>query len=161
MKTSRIPLIAAATLAAALAFGATAPTPPTPAQIAANQVAHLTRLLSLESGQQATATTLFTTAATTIAGLHTSLQTAQTSLKTAIENDDATALQTLTSQIGTLVGEEALARATAEAGLYAVLSSSQKATYDELLTAPGHGGPGGPAGPGGFGGPGGGGPWNH
>ena len=57
------------------------PTPPTPAQIVANQVARLTKLLDLNSTQQASATTIFTTEQTALAALRTSMQTARTALR--------------------------------------------------------------------------------
>jgi Spy/CpxP family protein refolding chaperone len=124
-------------------------TPPTPAQIVSNQVARLTKLLDLTSTQQASATTIFTTEQTALATLRTSMQTARTALQTAIKSNDAAAIGTESTQIGTLTGEEVLAQSTAGAALYAILTADQQAKYDTL-------GPlgGGPAGFGGPGGPG-------
>ncbi len=134
------------------------PTPPTPAHMVANQVTRLTKLLDLNSTQQASATTIFTTEQTTLATLRTSMQTARTALKAAIKSDDTATIGTEATQIGTLTGEQVLAQATASGALYALLSADQQSKYDTL--GPLGGGPGG--GPGGFGGPGGpGGPGPH
>jgi hypothetical protein len=126
-------------------------TPPTPAQIVANQVARLTTLLTLTTAQQAAATTIFTTEQTALSGLRTSSETARTALQNAVEANDGSAIATQSSQIGDLTGQQVLAQATANAAFYALLTSSQQTTY-KALGGPGagRGGPGGP-GPGGFG----------
>jgi len=128
------------------------PTPPTPAQIAANLVARLTKLLDLTSAQQTQATTIFTTEQTALAPLRTSIHTAQTTLQTAIKSNDTATIGAQSTQIGTLNGEEVLAQATASAAFYAILTPDQQSKYDTL--GPMIGGPGGPGGFGGFGGPG-------
>lgn len=130
----------------------TPPTPPTPAQIAANQVARLTTLLDLNSTQQASATTIFTTEQSTLATLRTSMQTARTALQTAITSDDTTTIGTESTQIGTLTAQEVLAQASASAAFYAILTADQQSKYSTL--GPLGGGPGGFGGPGGPGGPG-------
>lgn len=128
-------------------------TPPTPAQIVANQVARLTKLLDLNSTQQASATTIFTAEQTTLATLRTSMRTARAALQAAIKVNDVNTIGTEATQIGVLTGEEVQAQATASAAFYAILMGDQQTKYDTL-------GPlgGGPGGPGGFGGPGPGGP---
>ena len=70
----------------------TTPTPPTPAQIAANIVARLTTLLDLTSSQQTSATAIFITDATTDQSLQTQMQAAQTALQTAITSDSTTGI---------------------------------------------------------------------
>jgi Spy/CpxP family protein refolding chaperone len=142
----------AATSMLITAQSTTQPTPPTPAQIAANQVARLTKLLDLTSTQQASATTIFTTEQTTLATLRTSMQTARMALQTAITSNDTATIGTDATQIGTLTGEEVLAQATAAAAFYAILTADQQAKYETL--GPLGGGPGGFGGPGGPGGPG-------
>lgn len=151
-------ILAATALMAAIvtlapAQTSTPPTPPTPAQIAANQVARLTKLLDLSASQQTSATTIFTTEQTALAALRTSVQSARTSLQAAIKINDTNAIGTQATQIGTLTGEEVQDRATADGAFYAILMADQQTKYDTL-------GPlgGGPGGPGGFGGPGGPGP---
>src|SRR5271154_3605550 len=93
---------------------ATPPTPPTPAQIVANQVARLTKLLDLTSTQQASATTIFTTEQTALATIRTSMQTARTALETAVKADDTATIGTEATQIGILTGEQVLAQGTAD-----------------------------------------------
>ncbi len=122
--------------------------PPTTAQIVANQVSRLTKLLDLTSTQQASATTIFTTEQTALATVRTNMQTARKALQTAIKSDDTATIGTEATQIGTLTGEEVLAQATASGAFYAILTTEQQSKYETL-------GPlGGPGGPGGFGGPG-------
>jgi Spy/CpxP family protein refolding chaperone len=125
----------------------TAPTPPTAAQIVANQVARLTKLLDLTSAQQASATTIFTTEQTALAGIRTSMHTAHTALETAIKSDDTATIGTEAAQIGTLTGQEVLAQATAAGAFYAILTPDQQTKYETL--GPLGGGPGGFRGPGG------------
>ena len=124
-------------------------TPPTPAQMVANQVARLTKLLDLTAAEQTAATAIFTTEQTALAAVRTNMQTARKALQTAIKTDDTATIGTQATQIGTLTGEEVLAQATASGAFYALLTSEQQTKYETL-------GPlgGGPAGPGGFGGPG-------
>jgi Spy/CpxP family protein refolding chaperone len=131
----------------------TTSTPPTTAQIVANQVARLTKLLDLTSAQQTQATTIFTTEQTALATYRTSVDTDRTALQTAIKSNDTATIGTESTQIGTLTGQEVLAQATASAAFYAILTADQQSKYDTL-------GPmmGGPDGRGGFGGPGGPGP---
>jgi Spy/CpxP family protein refolding chaperone len=124
----------------------TPPTPPTPAQMVTNQVTRLTKLLDLNSTQQASATTIFTTEQTALATIRTSMKTARTALQTAIKSNDTTIIGTQAAQIGSLNGQEVLAQATAAGAFYAILMPDQQAKYDTL-------GPLG-GGPGGFGGPG-------
>ena len=145
---------------AILAFGpllghaqTTPPTPPSASQMVANQVARLTKLLDLNTTQQASATTIFTTEQTALATLRTSLQTARTALQTAVKSNDTATIGTDATQIGTLTGEEVLAQAMAAGAFYAILTADQQTKYDTLGPAAG--------GPGGFGGPGGGGPGPH
>jgi hypothetical protein len=129
----------------------TPPTPPTPAQIAANIVSRLTTLLDLTSAQQASATTIFTTAQTTLATVATNLQTAQTALQTAVQAASSSGVTTAANQIGSLTTQQVLANANADLAFYAILSATQQTKY-ATLQPPGQGGPGGP-GPGGPGGP--------
>jgi Spy/CpxP family protein refolding chaperone len=126
----------------------TPPAPPTPAEMAANQVARLTTLLDLTGAQQNTATTLFTTDYTAQATIATSLQTAQTALQTAVLANDTKGIGAAAAQIGTLTGQQVLADATADAAFYAILTTDQQTKY-ATLKQPGVGGPGGQGGPGG------------
>ena len=124
-------------------------TPPTAAQRIANRVAHLTTLLTLNAGEQAQATTIFTAEQNALSGVMTNMRTARTALKAAVQKNDQAAIAAQAAQIGSLVTQETQAQATAEAAFFAILDSTQQAKFNELHS-PGFGG-----GPGGFGGPGG------
>ena len=158
---NRVPkAVALATLMAALAFSqttATPPSPPTIAEIVANQVAYFTTLLDLTSDQQTQAATIFTTEQTALQALQTSMQTAQTALQTAITANSG--LSAAATAIGSLTAQQVLAQATGGAAFYAILTSVQQTKYTQLNNPP-QGGPGqgsgqgpGPGGPGGQGGP--------
>ncbi len=146
---TRFLLISAAGTSLLLAQGSgTPPSPPTPATIAQHRVNALTARLGLSSAQQTEALGFFTTAATTDAGLQTQLKTARQSLKTAIEANNSTNISTLTTEIGSLTAQIALADATAEAQFYQILTSTQQTAFSQ---GPGLGG--GPGGSGFGGGP--------
>jgi Spy/CpxP family protein refolding chaperone len=143
-------LTAAALMAFTSMLASAQPTPPTPAEMVADQVARLTKLLDLTSTEQASATTIFTNEQTALATLRTSLRTARTSLQTAIKSNDTGTIGTEAAQIGTLTGQQVLAQATADGAFYAILTADQQSKYDTLgpLGGGGRGGPGGPGGPG-------------
>jgi hypothetical protein len=151
MKRTIVQLALATALSAS--FLAAQPTPPTPAQIAANRVARLTTLLDLTTAQQSTATTIFTTAATANQALMTQMQTAQAALKTAVTSNSG--ITAAAATIGSLTTQQIEADASAEAAFYAILTADQKTKYATLPMGFG-GGPGGRGGrgPGGPGGPG-------
>lgn len=138
----------------ALAMGSqaqtTTSTQPTIAQIVADRVARLTKLLTLTTAQQATATTLFTTEETAEVAIKTSMTAAQTALHTAILKNDTAGIATAAAQIGTLTQQDAVADATAEAGFYVILTTDQQTKYATLNDAgfDGHGGGGPGGGPG-------------
>lgn len=132
-------------------------TPPTPAQIVANQVARLTKLLDLTTTEQASATTIFTTEETALAAIRTSMHTARTALQADIKSGNTADITTQAATIGSLTTQEVEAQATASASFYAILTADQQSKY-ETLGPLGPGGPGGPGGrgpggpgPGGFG----------
>jgi Spy/CpxP family protein refolding chaperone len=143
MKQNILRAVLAAAFSASFLCSQTA-TPPTPAEIAANQVARLTTLLDLTGAQQITATGIFTTEQTTLATIATSLQTAQTALQTAVLKN--TGIAAAATQIGNLTGQQVLAQATADAAFYAILTTDQQTKY-ATLQPPGQGGPGGQGGP--------------
>ncbi len=107
-------------------------TPPTPAQMAQHEVDRFTTLLSLNSTQQEQATTIFTAAATTSQGLHTSERTTHQALEAAIKANDASAIQQAATQSGQLSGEMTLARATAQAKFMEILTPDQKTKFEAL-----------------------------
>jgi Spy/CpxP family protein refolding chaperone len=108
------------------------------------RVATMTTLLSLNTGQQAQATSLFANARTAAKGIQTNMRTAQTSLSAAIKKNDVASIETLTAQIGTLHAQNLAIQAKSEAAFYATLSADQQAKYDTLHHGGmGFGGPGG------------------
>jgi Spy/CpxP family protein refolding chaperone len=125
----------------------TAHTPPTPAQIVANQVARLTKLLDLTPAQQTSATEYFTTEETALATVRTSLHTAHTAIQADIKSGNKADIVTQATAIGTLTATEVQAQATADAEFYAILTGDQQSKYESLGRG-GFGGPGGPGGPG-------------
>lgn len=147
MNRNLLHVVAAGTLligAAVAQTSTTTRTPPDPATMAANQVARLTKLLTLTTAQQAQATTIFTAAAISQTSVRTGQQTAQASLQTAITKNDTATIDTVTAQIGTLTGQQVDISSKAQAAFYAILTADQQTQYSAL---PGHGGPG--SGPGG------------
>jgi len=152
MKRRNFTGLAMLAVSASLAFAQSGThTPPTPAQMVANQVARLTTLLTLTTAQQASATTIFTAEQTALSGLRTSMDTAHTALTTAVEANDAAGISAAATQTGSLTSQEVLARGTAEAAFYAILTPAQQTTY-KALGGPGEGPGGGRGGPGGRGG---------
>ena len=140
----------------------TPPTPPTAAEMVANRVARLTKLLDLTSTQQAQATAIFTAQQTALAGVMTSMDTARTALKSAVDTNNAGGIDAAAEQIGTLTAQQIQGQSKAEAAFFAILTPDQQSKYNELRPGPGNGmgGPGGMGGgrggPGGMGGMGGG-----
>jgi Spy/CpxP family protein refolding chaperone len=124
-------------------------TPPSAAQMVANQVSRLTTLLTLTATQQSQATTIFTTEHTAISGLWSSMKTAHTALKTAVEANDVATIGTVSTQIGSLTAQEVQAHGVADAAFYALLTADQQTKYASLrhggMDGFGmHRGPGGP-----------------
>jgi Spy/CpxP family protein refolding chaperone len=112
-------------------------------------VATMTTLLSLSSGQQAQATSIYANARTASKDIQTNMRTAQTSLSAAIKKNDVGGIETLAAQIGTLQAQSLAIQSKAEAAFYAQLTAEQQTKYETLHTGGfgGHGG--GPGGPGG------------
>jgi hypothetical protein len=127
----------------------TAHTPPTTAQIVADHVARLTKLLDLNAMQQTEATEYFTTEQTTLASVRTAMHTARTAIQADIKSGNTTDIATQAGTIGSLTTKEVEAEATASAAFYAILSQEQQTKYETLgPLGGGFGGPGGPGGPG-------------
>lgn len=118
------------------------PTPHSPAQMAANRVTRLTKLLDLTSAQQTTANGIFATEATAVAGLAASSRAAQSVLQAAVLRNDSAAITSAAGQIGSLTTQRVLAQATANAAFYAILLPDQQSKYATLEPL-GVGGPGG------------------
>lgn len=112
-------------------------------------IATMTTLLSLSSGQQAQATTLYANARTSSKDIQTNMRTAQTSLSAAIKKNDLGQIEALSAQIGTLHAQNLAIQSKTEAAFYSTLSTEQQTKYDTLHRGGFGGGPGGPGGPGG------------
>jgi Spy/CpxP family protein refolding chaperone len=137
-----------ALLAATLAFGQTAGTPPSPATIAQMRVNQLAQSLNLTDAQKASALSIFTSSITNSQTIQTSLRTNQQSIADAIKKNDSASIDALAAASGVLQGKALAINAKADAAFYALLTTDQKAIYDAMP----HGGPGGPGGgPGGRG----------
>jgi len=121
-------------------------TPPTPAQIVADQVARLTKLLDLTPAQQTSATEYFTAEEATLAAVRTSLHTARTALQADIKSDNKADIANQAKTIGGLTAQEVEAQATADAEFFAILSQDQQSKYESLGVRGAFGGPGGPGG---------------
>ena len=129
--------------AAPFAFGQTTHTPPTPAQMVANQVARLTKLLTLTTAQQAEATTIFTTEESALAPISANLKTARTALKAAVQANESGTISAQASTIGALTTQEVQAQSTANAAFYAILTPAQQTIYNQRGARGGGGGRGG------------------
>jgi hypothetical protein len=148
--------IAAGALSAALMmaqgpgpFGVmTSSTPPDPATMVANQVARLTKLLTLTTSQATEATTIFTAAVNSITPLQTTLSTDWQSMQTAVQSNSTATIDSLSASIGTLTGQITDIQNKADAAFYATLTSTQQTTLNaaggRFGGGPGGGGPGGP-----------------
>jgi hypothetical protein len=100
--------------------------PPDAATIVAREVSFLTTLLTLSTGQQTQATTIFTNALNSITPIQTAIATAQTALATAVKANDTAGITTQATAIGTAQGQIAAIQAKADAAFYALLTSDQK-----------------------------------
>ncbi len=117
--------------------------PPTAAEIIAREVQMLTRFLTLDAGQQATATTALTNAQAQVALNAATLKTDRGLLVDAIKGNQLGSIDTLTSTIANLQGQNDAIRAKAAAAIYASLTADQKTKLGNGLgPLLGGGGPG-------------------
>lgn len=100
--------------------------PPTPAEIVSREVQMLTRFLTLDATQQSTATTALTNAQAQIALNAATLKTDRGQLVDAIKANQVGAIDTLTSTIANLQGQNDAIRAKAAATIYASLTPAQQ-----------------------------------
>jgi hypothetical protein len=117
--------------------------PPTPADIVAREVQFLTRFLALDAGQQSAATTALTDAQAQLALNAPTLKADRAQLVDAIKSNQLGVIDTLTSTIANLQGQNDAIRAKAAAAIYATLTSDQKTKLGNglgpLLGGPGRG----------------------
>jgi Spy/CpxP family protein refolding chaperone len=153
MKKTLSLLVFVTTLAASLAFAQTTGSTTAPMPGRGNGVQHrinfLTTLLTLTTAQQAQATTIFTTAATAEATVHSSMKTAHQALKAAVTGNDAATIDTTANTIGTLTAQLTSIEAKADAAFYQILTPDQQTKLSQFESQ-GHGGFGGSMGPAGF-----------
>jgi len=109
-------------------------------------------MLNLTESQKASATQIFTAAQTASEAQRTAMSTARQALTDAVKTNNTAGIDQAASAIGTATTQLTSIDAKAQAAFYALLTTEQKALYDESRRG-GFGGPGGPGGPGGFGGP--------
>ena len=103
-----------------------------PATLAARQVKFLTQMLTLTTGQQTQATTIFTAEITAEQALQTQFTTAETALITAIKANSAANITTQSTTLGALHGQAIAIEARADAAFYALLTTDQKTKLDSL-----------------------------
>jgi Spy/CpxP family protein refolding chaperone len=141
-----LPIFIAATLFAQGPHGGfgrnSSGTPPTPAEIVAREVQMLTRFLSLDATQQSAATTALTNAQAQLALNAPTLKTDRAQLVDAIKANQAGVIDTLTSTIANLQGQNDAIRAKAAAAIYATLTAEQKTKLGNGLGPLMGGGPG-------------------
>lgn len=119
-------------------------TPPTPAEIVAREVQMLTRFLTLTMDQQTAATNALTNAQAQLAINAATIKTDRGQLVDAIKgNNQSGTIDTLTSTIANLQGQQDAIRAKAAAAIYATLHADQIAKLGNGLgPLMGGGGPG-------------------
>jgi hypothetical protein len=105
---------------------------PDVATIVAREVNFLTHFLTLTTGQQTQATTIFTNALNLITPIETTITTARTALSTAIKANNTTAITTQSTAIGTAEGQITAIQATADAAFYALLTTDQQTKLSNL-----------------------------
>jgi len=103
-----------------------------PAALAARQVSILNHLLTLTTGQQTQATTIFTAAITAEQALQTQVTTAETALLTAIKANNTANITTQSTTLGNLKGQAIAIDAKADAAFYALLTADQKTKLDSV-----------------------------
>jgi Spy/CpxP family protein refolding chaperone len=117
-------------------------TPPTPADIVAREVQMLTRFLMLDGGQQAAATTDLTNAQAQLALNAATLKADRSQLADAIKGNQLGVIDTLTSTIANLQGQNDAIRAKTAAAIYLLLTPDQKSKLGNGLGPLMGGGPG-------------------
>jgi periplasmic protein CpxP/Spy len=129
---------------------ATTPTAPggvhNPAAMIEHHVNVMTTVLTLNSAQQSQIKTILTNEQTAESGFRTSMRAAHTSLKTAIQSNDAASIEQISNTIGTITAQSTASHAKTEAAIYQLLTPEQQTKASQL-----HELMDGPGGPGGFG----------
>jgi hypothetical protein len=114
-------------------FGGGSFTPPTPAQMIQREVNMLTKYFTLTTSQVSEVTSIVTTEQTCLEGNSTNMQTARAGLVTAVKSGSATNVSAAVNALTSIQGAEQTCRATAAAGIYADLDSTQQAKVGKGL----------------------------
>jgi Spy/CpxP family protein refolding chaperone len=114
----------------------------------ARHVAFLTERLSLTSSQQTQVSSILTNAESNGTASRASMKAAHDSLNTAVQSNDAAAMEQAANSIGSLTAQTTLARAKSDAAIYQLLTPDQRTKYAQMQADMGRGGPRG-RGPGG------------
>jgi Spy/CpxP family protein refolding chaperone len=114
--------------------------PHNPAQMIEHRIIKMTAVLTLNSAQQSQIRTILTNQETAEQGFRTSMHAAHANLKTAIQSNDAAAIESLSQQIGSVTAQSIAAHAKAEAAIYAALSPEQQTKAAQLPELLGEGG---------------------
>lgn len=107
-----------------------------------HRIEYLSTLLSLSSAQQQQATTIFTTAVTADASVHSSMSAARQTLKTAVQANDAAGIEQAATNIGNLTTQMTANQAKADAAFYQILTPAQQTKLNQFESQ-GHGRMGG------------------
>jgi Spy/CpxP family protein refolding chaperone len=124
--------VAFAVLTAISTFGQGPPQPRSPAQRAQHEVKYLTTLLSLTTAQRQQATTIYTNSATAEEAVHQSLKSAHESLRTAIKNNDATAIDQASNALAQEIAQSTSTKAKADAAFYQILTPDQQTKLSDF-----------------------------
>ncbi len=124
--------IALALAIAPAIFAQTAPTPPSPADMAQHEVQRYTTLLSLNSEQEQQALSIFTAEATAEQSVRAGERTTRQALEAGIKADNTSAISQAAATLGQLNGQATLQRATAQAKFYQLLTADQQSKFDLL-----------------------------
>jgi Spy/CpxP family protein refolding chaperone len=119
------------------------------ARMIQHRVSYLTSALSLNPAQQTQVTTILTNAETSESAVQNNMRAAHATLKTAVQSNDAAAMEQASNSIGTLTAQSTLAHAKADAAIFLLLTPDQQSKMSQLEPEGRRGGPGGPGGPGG------------
>jgi Spy/CpxP family protein refolding chaperone len=138
MRTTLLKAIAFLALAG-MAAAAQRRTPPDPAEMVQHRVDFLAKRLSLNAQQQQQATDIYTEEASNAKRLHEQLRTAHQDLHSAIQKNDAAAIEQASDAIGNLTAQMTLAHAKAEAALWQTLTPEQQSKLSDMES---HRGPG-------------------
>ena len=131
MKNSIIRFLTISAFATCILAAQTSNGLPPPTDLGRRHVNVLNILLTLTTGQQDQATTIFTDAATAEATSRESLKATYQSLQDAVANHDSAAIDRISLTIGTLNAQVTALEAKADAALYEILTPEQQTKFKQ------------------------------